>query len=207
MPVLLIPGFLTGDWSMRSIAMAMRGWGFRPARSGIAMNVDCTQVMVERMEQRLETLAERYQQPVGILGWSRGGTLGKLAAMNRPDLVAGLVTLVSPNANPLAVSATVARQLKMLVRLSSSGLRGMMTEDCIRGECSRTVARSLERPFPSAMPYVSVFTKSDGVVDWRACLDPDARVVEVSGTHLGVGNDPRVVRLVATQLATMQSAS
>ena len=42
------------------------------------------------------------------------------------------------------------------------------------------------------------------MVSWPACIDrwtPDVRHVEVTSTHLGLGIDPDVWRVVAEQLA------
>ena len=56
-----------------------------------------------------------------------------------------------------------------------------MGEDCIHGECAASVEEQLGHDF-RGRPYVSMYTRSDGVVDWRACLDPEAQLVEVEGT-------------------------
>lgn len=207
MPVLLIPGFLTGDWSMTPMASALRTWGFKPFRSGIALNVACTNELVDRLVDRVRIISSRQGAPVAIVGWSRGGTLAKLVAMQMPFEVSGVVTLVSPNANPLAVSNVVVRQLRVLNRLHALGASGVMSSDCIDGDCARDVEEQLNQPFPSSVPYVSMYTRDDGVVDWRACLDTDARTVEVKGTHLGVGNDLRVVRQIGEELVNFRGAA
>lgn len=206
MPVLLVPGFLTGDWSMSPMASALKTWGFAPFRSGIALNVGCTNELVDRLTDRVRAISARRHAPVAIVGWSRGGTLAKLIAMRIPEEVSGVVTLVSPNANPLAVSNVVVRQLRVLNRLNALGARSVMGEDCIRGECAKDVEDQLNREFPAKVQYVSMYTKDDGVVDWRACLDTDARMIEVSGTHLGVGNDLRVVRRIGEELVGFRRA-
>ena len=202
MPVMLVPGFLTGDWSMRLMATTLKAWGFVPFRSGISLNVGCTNELVDRLVERVRVISLRRQLPVAIVGWSRGGTLAKLAALQVPDELSGIVTLVSPNANPLAVSNVVVRQLRVLNRLNAMGAKGVMGEDCIHGACAASVEEQLSQQFPQNVPYVSMYTRSDGVVDWRACLDPEAQLVEVEGTHLGVGNDVRVIRRIASELVS-----
>ena len=44
------------------------------------------------------------------------------------------------------------------------------------------------------MPTLAVNSRSDGIVDWRACLDPHARCVEVDGSHSGMAVNPAVYR-------------
>ena len=54
------------------------------------------------------------------------------------------------------------------------------------------------------MPITAIFSRRDGVVAWRACLDrsaPAAENVEVRSTHLGLGLDPDVWETVARRLA------
>lgn len=199
--VMLIPGFMSGDWSMAGIARALKSWNFQPARAGLKLNIDCTEAVVETLEKRLITLAERHDSKIALVGWSRGGTLGKLISLRRPDLVEGLITLASPNVNPLAVNSLLARQINLLLRASDRGLQHVLNQDCVHGECGARMRTALETPMPAGIPYVSVYTPHDGVIDWHAALDPSARHIEVQSTHLAIGNEPRVQRLVGNLLA------
>jgi hypothetical protein len=45
-----------------------------------------------------------------------------------------------------------------------------------------------------------VFSLDDGVIDWRACLDPQAVHIEVTATHMSMGADPVVIDLVTDLL-------
>jgi hypothetical protein len=49
--------------------------------------------------------------------------------------------------------------------------------------------------------FTSVFSRRDGIIDWRACLDPQARSVEVRTSHLGMAYDPVVLDVVTAALA------
>jgi hypothetical protein len=33
---------------------------------------------------------------------------------------------------------------------------------------------------------VSIYSRSDGIVDWRACLDPSTRLFEIESSHCGM---------------------
>ena len=51
------------------------------------------------------------------------------------------------------------------------------------------------------------FTKRDGVVDWRACIDdinPDVDHIEVESSHAGITLDPDVWLEIAERLADPQ---
>ena len=179
-PVLLVPGFFSGDFALAPMSDELRRRGHWTARSGIAPNIGCTRELADAVERRLEQTAERTGLRVAIVGWSRGGTLGKIVAVRRPDLVASLVTLGTPNTDPLAVNVTLAAQLQVITRLSALGVPGLLGDDCLSGECAREVREWLEDDVPPEIPYTSVFSLDDGVIDWRACLAPGA-------THLEVG--------------------
>ena len=202
-PVLLVPGFLSGDFALAPMAEELRRRGHWTSRSGIAPNIGCTRDLADAVERRLEQAAERTGRRVAIVGWSRGGTLGKVVTARRPDLVAALITLGTPNTDPLAVNATLAVQLQVITRLSSLGVPGLLGDDCLSGECARQVRAWLETDVAPDIPYTSVFSLDDGVIDWRACLDPGAVPVEVSATHMSMGADPDVIALVGGLLAEL----
>jgi len=200
-PVLLVPGFMSGDFALAPMAEELRMRGHWTARSGIAPNVGCTRELADAVERRLEATAERTGRRVAVVGWSRGGTLGKVVTVRRPDLVASLTTLGTPNTDPLAVNATLAAQLQLLTRLSALGVPGLLGDDCLSGDCAREIKALLEQDVPDGIPYTALFSLDDGVIDWRACLDPQADTIEVSATHMSMGADPEVIDLVADLLA------
>jgi hypothetical protein len=62
----------------------------------------------------------------------------------------------------------------------------------------------LESAFPSSVPQVAVYTKTDGIVDWRACINDDpATNVEVAGTHVALVANPAVYRALASHLVAV----
>jgi pimeloyl-ACP methyl ester carboxylesterase len=200
-PVLLVPGFFSGDFALAPMSEELRRHGHWTARSGIAPNIGCTRELADSLERRLEETAERTGHRVAIVGWSRGGTLAKIVAVRRPELVASLVTLGTPNTDPLAVNATLAVQLQLITRLSALGVPGLLGDDCLSGDCAREVREWLDADVADEIPYTSVFSLDDGVIDWRACLDPAAAHVEVSATHMSMGADAEVIEVVAGLLA------
>jgi triacylglycerol lipase len=206
-PVLLVPGFFSGDFALAPMAEHLRERGHWTSRSGIAPNIGCTRELADAVERRLEDAAERTGRKVAVVGWSRGGTLGKIATVRRPDLVSALITLGTPNTDPLAVNATLALQLQLITRLSSLGVPGLLGEDCLSGECAREVRAWLQADVPDGIAYTSVFSLDDGVIDWRACLDPQATPVEVHATHMSMGADPEVIDVVADLLADLAPAT
>src|SRR5262245_7053922 len=69
-PVLLIPGFLAGDATLRPLARELRRSGFRTYRSAIYANISCTVRTARLVEERLESIVERRGARVRIVGHS-----------------------------------------------------------------------------------------------------------------------------------------
>jgi hypothetical protein len=65
---------------------------------------------------------------------------------------------------------------------------------------------AVQRGLPEAVLQSAVYTKSDGIVDWRVCVTDDpATNFEVSGTHVGLVFNASVYGLIATRLHATQS--
>jgi triacylglycerol lipase len=200
-PVLLIPGFLAGDASLTPMARWLRDLGYRPARARMRVNVDCTTRAVEGLEAELAGLAERHARRVVIVGQSRGGVMARLLAVRRPDLVEGIVCLGSPLLDPLAVHPLVRVQILAVELLGSLGVPGLFTHTCRSGDCCALTRDQAQAPFPDGVRLLSVYSRWDGIVDWRTCLDPAAELVEVGGSHVGMAVNRQVFRALGTALA------
>lgn len=206
-PVLLIPGFLAGDGSLSMMAGWLKRTGHRPSRAGIGANVNCSGALMPRLEQRLERLVSDQGQRAAIVGQSRGGTLARVLAHRRPDLVTGVVALGSPQIDPLAVHPLVRLQVEAVGRLGSLGAPGLFKRSCIHGECCSSFWEDLGAPLPREVSLVSVYSKTDGVVDWHSCLDPAAtRLVEIDASHCGMAVSRGAWRAVADALASFREA-
>jgi len=199
--VVLVPGFGANEFSLTFATTWLRDRGYVPAGAGVGFNVGCTSELVDRVEQRLEEHAEATGGPVVLLGQSRGGGLARLAAARRPDLVCGLVMLGSPVLDPLGAHPHVLLAARALARLSALGVPGLMNTDCLSGNCYEDNVRAGTAPLPSELPALSIYSKSDGIVPWRLCLDPSAECVEVHSTHTGIGLDPDVYLALRPRLA------
>jgi pimeloyl-ACP methyl ester carboxylesterase len=193
-PVFLIPGFMAGD---SSLAM-MRAWlarrGHPVSSSGMRMNADCAERCVTRLGHGLRAFASDCGRPVVLIGQSRGGALARVLAVRNPEIVSSVVMLGSPVRDPLAVAAPVLQTVRWLARLGDLGLPGVFSSSCKDGPCCAGFREDLTSPLPPGVEGVAVHSRSDGIVDWRACLDPHARVVEVDSSHCGMSVHPAVYR-------------
>jgi pimeloyl-ACP methyl ester carboxylesterase len=203
-PVLLIPGFMAGDATLKGMAAMLRGAGYRTYRSQIHVNVGCTREAADRLERRLESIAIRRGRKVSIVGHSLGGMLARGLAARRPDLVHGIVSMGSPIMAPGAVHGVLAWHAEMLVRLARAGFGGLMSEDCVAGSCARASFEETKAPLDPEVGFTAVYSRRDGIVDWRACIDPAAEPVEVPTSHVGMAFDPLVFDVVRGALDRQQ---
>jgi pimeloyl-ACP methyl ester carboxylesterase len=195
-PVLLIPGFMAGDTSL----MVMRRWlarrGHPVATSGMRWNVDCAERIVSRLQVQVRVLAEEHDRPLTLIGQSRGGALARALAVRESDHVSRLVMLGSPVVDALAVAPQVLQTVRWMARLGDLGLPGLFSSECADGECCEAFWEDLAAPLPGSIEAVAVYSKSDAIVDWQSCIDPDALAVEVDSSHCGMSVHAAVYRML-----------
>jgi triacylglycerol lipase len=201
-PVLLIPGFMAGDSSLMVMRRWLRRRGHRVRTSGIRANVDCAERIASRLQEQLRELSEECQEPVVLIGQSRGGALARSLAVREPELVCGLVMLGSPVRDSLAVSAPVLATVSWLARLGDLRVPGLFSSSCRDGDCCADFRDHLLAPLGEHISSVAIHSRSDAIVDWRACLDPHGEQVEVDSSHCGMSVHPAVYRVLDRVLDT-----
>lgn len=186
-PVLVLPGLLTGDRSTRPLRSLLRDRGFQVHGWLMGRNIGPTPRIESGVRERLERLAERYDAPVALVGWSLGGLFARALAAERPDLVTQVITLGTPFAlldrRQTRAQAQYDRFAHLHVR--RAGL----------------VPEHVRNPLP--VPATSIWSRQDGIVAWQASLEQPSATVEniaVLGSHLGLGHNPAVLWAVADRL-------
>jgi len=200
-PVMLIPGFLAGDDSLRLMAGWLGRNGYRPVRAGMRMNVGCSGQGTGRLERKLEEVVSEQGQRAAIVGQSRGGHFAKALAARRPDLVSGIVTLGSPQLDAFAINPIVWGGVMAVGALGTLGRRGLFGHGCLEGDCCKEFWDQVRgEKLPRGVGYVSVYSRTDGVVSWRSCLDPAAKLVEIRSSHCGMAVSRQSYRAIADSL-------
>ena len=189
-PILLIPGFMAGDASLTVLAGWLRRRGHEVRTSGIRLNVGCA----GRELDRLRAVLEAFGEPAVVIGQSRGGTLARALAARHPDNVAAVMTLGSPVLDQLAISPSVLRTVRSVAFLGDHGVRGLFTTECRDGACCSEFRTLLTAPLPEGAPAMAVYSRTDAIVDWRACLDPSSEWIEIDGSHCGMAVNADVYR-------------
>lgn len=191
-PVLLVPGFLAGDWSLGTMREWLIRLGHRAALPGLVLNVRYSEAVLRTLAVRLVELYAWCGRPVAIVGHSRGGLLAKVAADRHPEMVDRVITLGSPLADPydvhpVTMAGVRAAQLFNLVGYGHTS------------DVERTFLHDLAGP--ARVPVASIYSRSDGIVHWPACIRDDVDCFEIDGSHLGLAVNPEAYALVARLLA------
>lgn len=193
-PVLVLPGFSAHDrltGRLRS-HLAQRGWQVHGWELG--SNHGLTEKIVTGLPRRLAEVAERYDEPVAVVGWSFGGLLARWLAHEHPETVRQVVCLGSP----WRAEGERTRATGMFEK--SREKHGIV-------ENARAIVDLLRGPVP--VPLTAVWSKTDGIVPWRGCTvdehdgadgRPPAENVEVVSSHVGMVANPLVLSVVVDRL-------
>jgi triacylglycerol lipase len=199
-PVLLVPGFMAGDPSLSVLSGWLRRRGSTTSSAGMLVNSDCAERGVAGLERRVARLAERTGRKVVLIGQSRGGGQARVAALRNPGLVSDLVMLGSPVLAPLDVGPGVLRTVRSIAWLGDRGFPGVFSTECGDGPCCAAFREEITAPLPDEIRAVAIYSKTDGIVSWPACLDASADHVEVRSSHTGMSVHADVYRVIARVL-------
>jgi len=200
--IVIIPGFLGTDLYLTEI----HGWlgriGYRPYFSGIGINADCPNLLIQRhLNETINRALDETGRKIHLIGHSLGGVIARSVAGQRPKDVASVITMASPIrgtvTNRTVLHAAEAVRLQILQEHGPGVL-----PQCYTGRCTCNFVDSLRREVPDSMLQTAIYTRQDGIVDWRYCMtrNPDIDF-EVLGTHVGMAFNPLAYTIVAERLA------
>jgi pimeloyl-ACP methyl ester carboxylesterase len=135
-----------------------------------------------------------------LIGHSLGGLLARSAAAQRPEQVEQVISLASPfrdiRVHPMILAAAGFVRGRIVRERASS------REARLLHRAARAIADSLTSGVPDPVKRTAIYTKTDGVVDWRSCVEEDSKLnIEVQGTHSGLAFNPQVYRTIGKLLA------
>jgi pimeloyl-ACP methyl ester carboxylesterase len=190
-PVLALPGFLASDLSMAPMRRYLVELGYDAYAWQMGRNLGGLTRMREGLRERLAEIHTTTRRKVSLVGWSLGGVYARDLALHAPDMVRYVVTLGSPFAND--VRATNATKLY-------EALSGEAVGD--DPEFLKIISGDLP------VPTTSIFSRADGVVNWRTCLlspSSTAENIEVYlASHVGLGVNPAALWAVADRLSQQE---
>ena len=198
-PVMVLPGFLASDISTQPIRAFLKLKGYQTYGWGLGRNlgtqiVGGENVISDVLLNRVIELSVKHGGKVSLVGWSLGGILAREIARLLPDIVRQVITLGSPFNGPDG-SAPIASKLF----------------DIINGDIAdRNPQVMLNMLSPPPVPTSAIYSRTDGVAHWQACMNTridiseQAENIEVKGSHLGLGHNHQVIWIVANRLAQLE---
>ncbi|HEX2548145.1 MAG TPA: alpha/beta hydrolase-fold protein [Ramlibacter sp.] len=179
-PVVLLPGLYATDAYMLPMRNFLRSRGHEVHAWGAGRNWGRWEALERVVVPLVQRLHAQHGRKVSLVGASMGGLYARAAAHRVPECVRCVVTL----------SSAVQRERE--------GTYITPVYEAVTRESADTLAVG-----PAPVPCTSVFSRSDGLSDWRPVLLPAAprqENVEVVASHLGMAWHPAVLYLVADRL-------
>jgi pimeloyl-ACP methyl ester carboxylesterase len=203
-PVVVVPGFLGSDSYLSEMHNWLKRINYKPYYSGIGRNAECPELLTERLVATIDTAWNDTHRKVRLVGHSLGGTLARVAAGRRPNRVNRVITLASPIQDIrvhgfILAAAGVVRQSVIERRKKQAEAH----PQCYTESCTCGFGTQARGDLPATVKTTAIYSKGDGVIDWRVCLDEDpAKNIEVEGTHVGLAFNAEVYRHIARLLAS-----
>lgn len=204
--VVIIPGFLGTDLYLTELHSWLARIGYRPYFSGIGINADCPNLLIQRhLNETIERALAETGRKVHLLGHSLGGVIARSVAGQRPRDVASVITLAAPFRGTV-MTRTVLHAAEAIRKRIMKEHGPNVLPGCYTGRCTCNFVDSLRRAVPDSTLQTAIYTRYDGIVDWHYCMTKDPEIdFEVPGTHVGMAFNPLAYSIVAQRLAAAQS--
>ena len=192
-PVLVLPGFSSPDSATRRGRTHLERLGYRAHGWGLGRNHGLIDPIIDGVLARFDDLHQRYDEPVSVVGWSFGGLLARWVAHQRPDAVRQVVCLGSPY-RPEGEHTRTTPFFERSARTHGLSDRAFDVVDTLRQ--------------PLSVPVSAIYSRTDGIVNWRACALTEAELaagpsdnISVPSSHVGLLTNPLSLAALADRLA------
>lgn len=194
-PVLIIPGFLAAPRGADAIHQILNRAGWRAEIASVGRNSGPAYVGVDAAHADMRRLHEESNQPVTVIGHSRGGQFARILAVRHPEHIRQVVAVGTPLLVKYPDFAAVKLPAEVLDRGWRAGAFGEVFP-----ERESDVDRDRYAAFPEHIDFVSIYSRTDGIVDWRTSIEAAAHTIEISASHRGMLNSIAGVEAIATAL-------
>lgn len=185
--VMVIPGFLGDDRGNGPLIRFLRDLGYTTTGWGQGRNLGPASFNEENLRNALDALAVAGDGKVALVGHSLGGIYAREIARMEPGTVHQVITLGSPFGKGHRDASHASRMYKRLNPNTDP----------------RDDDDFLSTPPP--VPTTAIYTRGDGVVNWRTSVQDgdhsNVHNIEVLGSHIGLNLNAAVWYWVAKKLA------
>ncbi len=187
-PILVLPGFLASDMSTSYLRKYLDNMGYVSYGWNLGRNSGQEDALYE-LEKTLGDIYEKHGKKVSIIGWSLGGVYARQLSKMQTNMVRQVITLASPFRG-----ISEANNVAWIYNLITGGKRVADVDPQLL----------IDLPKPTPVPTTSIYSKQDGVVPWEYCMeeveDSIHQNIEVRGSHLGMANNPSVLKIITNRL-------
>lgn len=184
--VMILPGFMGDDGYNAPLRRYLGSLNYRSCGWGLGRNLGPRGDLLDRTLERMAELVDETGGKISLIGHSLGGIYARELAKQAPELVRQIISLGSPFGEGRD-SGSYPRRLFSL-----------MNPD----EHVSIDQQTLVEPPP--VPTTAVYSKGDGIVNWRTALQAgeyaQVQNIEVWGSHCGLTLNPTVWFLLAERL-------
>jgi len=149
---------------------------------------------IDDLAAHVRELTSAHRRRVSLIGWSLGGIYAREVAKKLQGRVRQVITLGTP------FGGTAERNDLAWIYGSGAAGRSEIPED-LRARLSSA----------PDVPTTSIYSRSDGVIDWQACLHDGKQEhtedIEVDSSHLGLGWNPEALSIIADRLGNRRKSS
>jgi pimeloyl-ACP methyl ester carboxylesterase len=183
--VLVLPGFATHPGKMRYLARHLEKAGHKTKRWGLGWNWGANADSLEKLEDRLAEVCERYDSKVVLLGWSLGGLYARELAKRHPDCIDKVITMGTPfSGSPRANNVWRLYQFIAGHRVDKPPIEAEVSE----------------KP---PVETVAFWSPLDGAIAPRCAAGKPGerdRAVALRCTHMGFSYSPEAIHAVLAEL-------
>ena len=187
-PVLVLPGFMASDTSTSRLRKFIDEMGYTALSWDLGRNY-AREETIGILIEKLTSIHQQYGEKVSIIGWSLGGVYARQLAKARPDMVRQVITLGSPFRG-----ISQPNNVAWVYNLLTGGKRVADVDPLLLADL----------PHPAPVPTTAIYSKQDGIVPWEVCMEAvETEIhqnVEVRSSHLGLGVNPAVLKIIANRL-------
>jgi pimeloyl-ACP methyl ester carboxylesterase len=162
--------------------------GYKVHGWGLGRNLGPRGNVLDQLMDRISLLSDRHGQAVSLVGHSLGGIFAREMAREAPNLVRQVITLGSPFGRGRNSGSYPARLFEAL----NPSEEIPVSQD--------------ELHWSPPVPTTSVYSKGDGIVNWRTSRQSQdfalhtIQNIQVRGSHCGMTMNPTVWYVIADRL-------
>jgi len=189
-PVIIFPGLATDGSALGLLHDHCQSLGYQAMDWGRGYNTGPTGDMgpwLADLAAHTSEMLQGYASTATLIGWSLGGIYAREVAKLLVPQVRQVITI----GTPFNTEADHTNVGWLFSPMSSAPLA-----------IDPALSRRLRTP--PRLPTTSIYSRSDGVVAWETCCHAKSsrfvQDIEIDGSHIGMGWNPAVFRIVADRL-------